>query len=44
MAAESNNYTNHYVVNHKIPYAGPAKIRKIFGKGIKKVWEKADQK
>lgn len=44
MAGESNDYTNHYVVNHKLPYAGPAKIRGIFGKGVKQAWEKADQK
>ena len=32
MAGESNNFTNHYVVNHTIPYAGPAFLRGIFSK------------
>lgn len=27
MAGESNKFTNHYIVNRKIPYAGPVSIR-----------------
>lgn len=27
MAGESNKFTNHYIVNHRIPYAGPLRIR-----------------
>lgn len=42
MAGESNDFTNHYVVNHKIPYAGPAKMRGIFGRGVKWAKEKSD--
>lgn len=32
MAGDSNEYTNHYVVNHDIPYAGPAVTRGFFVK------------
>ncbi len=32
MAGESNKFTNHYIVNSKIPYAGPAFLRSTFGK------------
>jgi glycine/D-amino acid oxidase-like deaminating enzyme len=35
MAGESNDFTDHYVVNHKIPYAGPTLLRGFFGRGIK---------
>jgi len=40
MAGESNEFTNHYVVNHHIPYAGPTSLRGIFGRGAKWMWEK----
>jgi glycine/D-amino acid oxidase-like deaminating enzyme len=30
MAGESNKFTNHYLVNHKIPYAGPVMMRGFF--------------
>ncbi|MEM7334324.1 MAG: FAD-binding oxidoreductase [Chloroflexota bacterium] len=32
MAGKSNKFTNHYIVNHKIPYAGPTATRGFFGK------------
>jgi hypothetical protein len=35
MAGESNEFTTHFIVNRKIPYAGPARLRGIFGKAIK---------
>jgi gamma-glutamylputrescine oxidase len=41
MAGESNQFTNHYVVNQQIPYAGPTKLRGIFGRSAKRIWEKA---
>lgn len=41
MAGESNAFTNHKVVNHHIPYAGPANLRGIFGRGVRWMWEKA---
>jgi glycine/D-amino acid oxidase-like deaminating enzyme len=40
MAGESNEFTNHYVVNHRIPYAGPMRLRGIFVKGAKWIWER----
>jgi glycine/D-amino acid oxidase-like deaminating enzyme len=40
MAGEENNFTNHYIVNHRVPYAGPKKLRGIFAKGAKWMWEK----
>jgi glycine/D-amino acid oxidase-like deaminating enzyme len=43
MAGESNEFTNHYVVNHPVPYAGPRRLRGIFGRGTRWMWEKADQ-
>jgi gamma-glutamylputrescine oxidase len=30
MAGESNKFTNHYIVNRKIPYAGPVSMRGFF--------------
>jgi len=30
MAGESNKFTNHYLVNRKIPYAGPVLMRGFF--------------
>ena len=35
MAGESNMFTNHYIVNKKIPYAGPTILRGLFGKAYK---------
>ncbi len=32
MAGESNKFTNHYLVNNNIPYAGPKHLRGFFGK------------
>jgi glycine/D-amino acid oxidase-like deaminating enzyme len=39
MAGESNEFTDHYVVNHRVPYAGPTRLRGIFGRGVKWLWE-----
>ena len=33
MAGESNEFTSHYVVNRKIPYAGPTSLRRFFVRG-----------
>jgi glycine/D-amino acid oxidase-like deaminating enzyme len=33
MAGESNEFTSHYVVNRKIPYAGPTSLRGLFVRG-----------
>jgi glycine/D-amino acid oxidase-like deaminating enzyme len=41
MTSESNEFTNHYVVNHQIPYAGPAKLRGVFGRGVKWMWRRS---
>ena len=35
MAGESNKFTTHFVVNRKIPYAGPTWLRGPFSRGIK---------
>jgi glycine/D-amino acid oxidase-like deaminating enzyme len=35
MAGESNEFTDHFIVNRKIPYAGPKNLRGFFGRGIK---------
>ena len=35
MAGESNKFTNHFIVNRNIPYAGPKSLRGYFGRGIK---------
>ena len=35
MIGESNAFTSHYVVNHDIPYAGPAVLRRFLAKGAK---------
>ena len=40
MAGESNEFTNHYVVNHPITYAGPWSLRGTFGRAVKWMWEK----
>jgi glycine/D-amino acid oxidase-like deaminating enzyme len=38
MAGESNEFTSHYIVNRKIPYAGPTLLRGLFGRAYK--WKK----
>jgi len=40
MAGESNEFTSHFIVNRKIPYAGPKPLRATFGKGVKWLMEK----
>jgi len=35
MADELNEFTSHFIVNRKIPYAGPKNLRGIFGRGVK---------
>ncbi len=35
MAKESNSFTNHYIVNRTIPYAGPLQLRGMFALGAK---------
>ena len=35
MAKESNIYTNHFIVNQEIPYAGPGLLRGVFARAIK---------
>lgn len=42
MAGESNIFTNHFIVNRKIPYAGPKMLRGYFGRGIKWLMENFD--
>jgi glycine/D-amino acid oxidase-like deaminating enzyme len=40
MAGESNDFTRHYVVNHRIPYAGPTSMRGFFSTGAKWIMER----
>jgi glycine/D-amino acid oxidase-like deaminating enzyme len=35
MAGESNQFTDHFIVNRKIPYTGPRPLRGFFGRGVK---------
>jgi glycine/D-amino acid oxidase-like deaminating enzyme len=35
MAGESNDFTNHYIVNRRIPYVGPRRVRSTFARGTK---------
>ena len=35
MAGESNIYTNHFIVNRKMMYAGPTRLRGLFSRGVK---------
>jgi hypothetical protein len=35
MAGEKNEFTTHYIVNRKIPYAGPRILRAAFGAAMK---------
>lgn len=41
MAGDSNEFTNHYVVNQTISYAGPTVLRGTFGRITKWMWEKS---
>ncbi len=40
LAGESNEFTSHFTVNRKIPYAGPTTLRGIFAKGVKWLMER----
>jgi glycine/D-amino acid oxidase-like deaminating enzyme len=40
LAGESNEFTSHFIVNRKVPYAGPMRLRGMFGKGVKWLMEK----
>lgn len=40
MVGESNDFTNHYVVNRHLPYAGPVRLRKYFASAAKWLMEK----
>ena len=42
MAKQSNNFTNHFIVNRKIPYAGPKLFRGLFGRGAKWMMKNLD--
>ena len=42
MAGESNQFTNHFTVNRKIPYAGPRGLRSLFGRGVKWMMKQLD--
>jgi len=42
MAGESNEFTEHFIVNRKIPYAGPKILRGLFGRSVKWMMEKFD--
>lgn len=35
MAGESNKFTNHFIVNHNLPYIGPRYMRGFFGRSVK---------
>jgi glycine/D-amino acid oxidase-like deaminating enzyme len=35
MAGESNKFTNHFIVNRRLPYVGPKYLRGFFGSGVK---------
>jgi len=42
MAGISNEFTDHFIVNRKMAYAGPTRLRGFFGRGVKwmmKNWE-----
>ncbi len=40
MAGESNEFTSHFIVNRRIPYAGPRPMRRIIARGVKWLMEK----
>ncbi|MFC2028595.1 NAD(P)/FAD-dependent oxidoreductase [Chloroflexota bacterium] len=37
MAGESNDFTKHYVTNHKIPFIGPTSLRSMFAPAAKRL-------
>jgi len=39
MVGESNEFTSHSAVNHPVPYAGPRRLRGVFGRGSKWMWQ-----
>jgi glycine/D-amino acid oxidase-like deaminating enzyme len=39
MAGESNHFTDHFIVNRKIPWAGPKPLRGYFGRVVKWMME-----
>ena len=41
-AGESNEFTNHYVVNHHLPYCGPTAWRNTFARGAKWLMKRFD--
>jgi glycine/D-amino acid oxidase-like deaminating enzyme len=42
MAGKSNKFTNHYIVNRKIPYAGPLPLRSFFIKTYRSYLSRTD--
>lgn len=42
ISGEINDFTNHYVVNHHMPYAGPTGLRRYFAAGAKWIMKKFD--
>ena len=42
MAGESNEFTNHHVVNRPVAYAGPTSLRGTFGRVVRWMWKKQD--
>jgi hypothetical protein len=42
MAVEKNHFTDHFIVNRKIPYAGPVGLRGLFGRAVKWMMENWD--
>jgi glycine/D-amino acid oxidase-like deaminating enzyme len=40
MAGERNHFTDHFIVNRKIPWAGPRPLRGHFGRAVKWMMEK----
>jgi gamma-glutamylputrescine oxidase len=43
MAGESNEFTNHHVVNRPVAYAGPTSLRGFFSRAVRWLWEKQDE-
>lgn len=39
MAGERNDFTDHFIVNRKLPYAGPRRLRGLFSRGVKWMME-----
>jgi hypothetical protein len=42
LAGESNEFTDHFIVNRKIPYSGPKILRGLFGRSVKWMMENFD--